>query len=131
MARNIVKRLRFSKYDARRIVKLVRWHQFSMDERQTDKALRRFIRNIGQENIEAMLALRVGDRKGGGARETSWRFELFRKRLVEVQKIPFTVHDLAIDGKDVMETLKIKPGKKVGEVLNNLFDKIDDGKLKK
>jgi tRNA nucleotidyltransferase/poly(A) polymerase len=129
IARNIIKRLRFSKKQSIKIIKLVRWHQFSMDEKQTDKALRRFIRRIGKENISDMLDLRIGDRLGGGARETSWRFELFKKRLEEVQVIPFTVHDLKIDGNDVMKILKIKPSRKVGEVLDKIFEMVEDKKI--
>lgn len=129
LARNIVKRLRISKKDSIKIIKLVRWHQFSINEKQTDKALRRFIRRVEVENLQDMIDLRIGDRLGGGARETSWRFELFKKRLEEVQVIPFTVCDLKIDGNDVMKILNIKPGKKVGEVLDKLYEKVENKKL--
>lgn len=124
IARKIAERLKFSKKDRDRLVTLVRWHQFSVDEKQTDSALRRFIRRVGKENLKDMLDLRVGDRLGGGARETSWRLEQFKKRLVEVQKQPFTVADLKIDGHDVMEILGIGPGPMVGKVLNTLFTEV-------
>ena len=103
---------------------MVRFHQFTVDERQTDSAIRRFLRNVGLENVEDMLALRVADRLGGGARETSWRLEEFKKRLVEVQKQPFSVKDLKINGNDVMQILNLKPGPKVGEILEKLFEKV-------
>jgi hypothetical protein len=35
-------------------------------------------------------------------------------RLIE----PFTVKDLKVDGHDVMEILKIKPSRQVGEILD-------------
>ena len=129
IAERIAERLRLSNKDKDKLVKLVRWHQFSVDENQTDSAVRRFIRNVGIENIPDMLALRTGDRLGGGARETSWRLEDFKNRLIEVQKEPFTVHDLKINGKDVMKTLDIKPGPKVGEILNKLFDEVIEKRL--
>ncbi len=130
IVRAIAGRLHFSKKDRDKLLILVRWHQFSVDERQTDKALRRFIKRVGKENIDDMLALRIADRLGGGALETSWRLELFKKRLVEVQKQPFTVSDLKIDGHDVMKILNIKPGPKVGEVLNKLFEKVEEDQTK-
>ena len=68
-----------------------------------------------------MLDLRVADRLGGGARETSWRLEEFKKRLVEVQKQPFSIKDLKISGRDVMEELNIPAGPKVGEILEKIF----------
>ncbi len=124
IAHNIAKRLKFSNEEKEKLIKLVQYHQFTVDERQTNSAIRRFIKNVGLENVEDMLALRVADRLGGGARETSWRLEEFKKRLIEVQKQPFTVRDLKIDGNDVMKTLKIKPGPKVGEILNKLFEEV-------
>lgn len=124
IAESIAERLRFSRKETEKLVTLIRWHQFTVDERQTDSAIRRFLRNIGLENVEDMLALRVADRLGGGARETSWRLEEFKKRLAEVQKQPFTVRDLKIDGNDIMKTLRLRSGPQVGKILNDLFEKV-------
>jgi tRNA nucleotidyltransferase (CCA-adding enzyme) len=129
LAKKIAKRLRFSKKQSEKLYKLVRYHQFTVNEKQTDSALRRFIRNVGKDNVPDMLDLRVGDRLGGGARETSWRHEEFKKRLIEVQKQPFTVHDLKISGHEVMSELKIKPGPKVGKVLKDLYREVVDKKI--
>jgi putative nucleotidyltransferase with HDIG domain len=129
IAENIADRLKFSAKEKQKLILLVRWHQFTVDERQTDSAVRRFIRNIGLENVEDMLTLRVADRLGGGATETSWRLEEFKKRLIEVQKEPFAVTDLKIDGNDIMKALKLKPGPKVGEVLNMLFEEVVEKKI--
>lgn len=121
----VARRLHLSRVNREKLFKLVRWHQFSVNENQTDKALRRFIKNVGLENVEDMMDLRIGDRLGGGLQQPeSWRLKLFRKRLKEVLKKPFTVADLKISGHDVMDTLKIKPGPKVGEVLNKLFEEV-------
>ena len=124
IAENIADRLKFSKLERDKFVKLVRFHQFTVDENQTDSAVRRFITNVGLEYVEDMLDLRVADRLGGGAAETSWRLEEFKKRIIEVQKQPFAIKDLKISGKDVMETLNIKPGPKVGEILEKLFNEV-------
>lgn len=124
---DIVRRLRLSKKQADLVITLVRWHQFSVDERQSDAALRRFIRRVGKDNLDAMLALRTGDRLGGGATDTSWRLELYKKRLVEVQKQPFTVHDLKVNGYDVMKELGVKPGPIIGKTLNQLFEQVEEG----
>ena len=124
-AKEISDRLRLSKKQKDKVWTLVRWHQFTVDDRQTDSAIRRFIKNVGVENLDDMLDLRTGDRLGGGAQETSWRLEKFKKRLEEVQQQPFSVKDLVVNGKDVMEVLKIPSGPKVGEVLNKLFEEVE------
>ena len=128
----IGKRLRLSKKQLDLLFRLVRWHMFTASEKQTDKAIRRLIRNVTVKNMGEMIALRRADRVGSGARETSWRWELFKKRVVEVQKQPFTIKDLKVNGKDVMRVLKMKPGRKVGEILEKLFAEVDnDPKLNK
>ncbi len=127
---NIARRLNFSRKDREKLVLLVRWHQFTVDEQQTDATLRRFIKRVGKENLKDILDLRIGDRLGGGAQETSWRLRLFIKRLEEVQKQPFVVADLKIDGHDVMKLLNLPQGPKVGQVLNILFDEVIGEKVK-
>lgn len=129
IAKRIADRLRFSNEETEKLTTLVRWHQFTVDERQTDSAIRRFIRNVGKENIDDMIALRVADRLGGGARETSWRLEEFKERIKEVQKQPFAIKDLKISGTDVMEVLGMQPGPKIGEILSTIFDEVVEKKL--
>jgi tRNA nucleotidyltransferase (CCA-adding enzyme) len=129
IAKDIAERLRFSNEQKDRFVRLVRWHQFTVDENQTDSAIRRFIRNTGRENVHEMLALRTGDRLGGGARETSWRLEEFKKRLISVQKQPFAIPDLKVSGNDVMRAKNIPSGPMVGKYLQVLFDEVTEKNL--
>ena len=126
IAVNIGKRLRLSKDELEQLFILVRWHMFTVEDTQTDKAVRRFIRNVTPKYLDEMISLRRSDRLGSGAKESSWRWELFKKRLIEVQKQPFSVKDLKVNGLDVMEILKIKPSRKVGEVLDKLFAEVEE-----
>jgi tRNA nucleotidyltransferase/poly(A) polymerase len=128
IAGEISERLKFSKKEKEKIVTLIRWHMFSVNENLTDAGIRRFIRRIGVENVTDMMDLRVGDRLGGGTQTAeSWRLKLFKKRVEEqLQPAPFSINDLVIDGKDVMEILKIKPSKKVGEILESIFAEVDE-----
>ncbi len=130
IAAEMADRLRMSKKDKHKLVILVRMHQFTVSELQTDKAVRRFIRQVGKKYLQDILDVRTADRIGSGATPSSWRLDLFKKRLEEVQKEPFTVGDLKINGNDVMKALGIKPGPKVGEVLNKLFEEVTEGRLK-
>jgi len=130
LAEKIAERFKLSSKQKEKLVRLVAYHQFTVSELQTDKAIRRFIRNVGKEYLLDMLDLRVADRLGSGAKATSWRLELFKKRLIEVQKEPFKITDLKVNGYDVMRILEIKPGPKVGEVLKYLFEKVVKKKLK-
>ncbi|MCR4305675.1 MAG: HD domain-containing protein, partial [Candidatus Daviesbacteria bacterium] len=125
LALKIAGKFNLSKKQTDKLYRLIRWHLFTVDENQTDSAIRRFIKNVGLENIEDMIALRIGDRLGGGTQKAvSWRMEKFEERIKEVLKKPFSISDLKINGKDVMETLNIQPGPKVGKILNKLFEEV-------
>lgn len=127
----IARRFSFSNNQTEKLYKLVRFHMFTLDEKQTDSAIRRFIKNVGPENIDDMMALRVGDRLGGGTENaTSWRMEKFKERIKQVLHKPFSIADLKVNGQDVMKTLKISPSPKVGQILNQLFQEVlkDSGK---
>lgn len=121
----IAKRFNLSKKQTDKLYRFVRWHLFTVDENQTDSAIRRFIKNVGLENINDMLALRIGDRLGGGTQKAmSWRMEKFGERIAQVLRKPFSITDLKVSGNDIMETLGIPPSPKVGEVLQKLFEEI-------
>lgn len=128
IAENVCERLKFSKKEKEKIVTLIRWHMFSVNENLTDAAVRRFIRRIGVDNVSDMMDLRVGDRLGGGTQTAeSWRLKLFKKKLEEQLKpAPFSINDLVINGKDVMQILKIKPGPRIGQILQSVFEEVDE-----
>lgn len=128
MAAEVSERLRFSNKQKQKIVTLVRWHMFTVDEKITDAAVRRFIRRVGLDNVKDMMDLRIGDRLGGGTQTAeSWRLKLFKKRVEEqLAPAPFGINDLAIDGNDIMKELGIKPGPKIGEMLQKLFEEVDE-----
>ena len=126
VAKKIAERMRLSKKEADKLIKLVRWHQFTMDEQMTDSAVRRIINNVGGGYVEDLIALRIGDRVGSGARPSSWRFELLKKRFEEVQRQPFSIPDLKIDGHDVMKIKKVPPGPIVGKYLQMLFMEVTE-----
>lgn len=124
MARDIARRLRLSNKDIDRIFTLVRWHMFTYSPEMTDAAVRRFIKRVGRENINDMIMLRIGDRKGGGSKATSWRLRELQQRIGENLYEPMSLKDLAINGNDLMTALNLPPGKKIGEILNALFEEV-------
>ena len=124
MAKEICERLRFKNKEAEKIVTLVRMHMFAYQPEMTDAAIRRIIRKVGKENIADMVLLRIADRKGSGSSTTSWRFMELQKRIGEQLYEPMEINDMAINGRDVMEVLKVKPGPIVGKILNELFEEV-------
>ncbi len=126
VAKEIAERLRLSNIQKEKIYTLIRWHMFTVDEKITDSAVRRFIRRVGVENVKDMIDLRIGDRLGGGTQTAeSWRLKKFKERLEEQLNPPFSINDMAIDGNIIMRELNIPPGRKVGNILKTLFDEVD------
>ncbi|OGV90796.1 hypothetical protein A3A66_04155 [Microgenomates group bacterium RIFCSPLOWO2_01_FULL_46_13] len=120
----IAQRLRLSTKQSQKLTTLVRWHMFTYNPEMTDASIRRFIRRVGLENINDMLLLRVGDRKGGGSKATSWRLRQLQERIGQQLYEPMSLKDMKVNGLDVMKTLKIEPGPKIGQILNQLFEEI-------
>jgi len=127
IAKEVSDRLHLSKKEREKIMTLIRWHMFTIDEHITDSAVRRFIRRVGLENVKDMIDLRIGDRLGSGTQTAeSWRLKKFKERIEKELNPPFSINDLAVDGNDIMRELKIKPGPKIGKILQTLFEEVDE-----
>ncbi len=132
MARQIMHRLKFSAEDTEKVSLLVRWHLFyyNVDE-VTASSVRRLVRNVGPENMNDLINLRIADRIGSGVPKAEpYKLRHFRYMVESVSKDPISVKMLKINGNDVMRTLKIEPGPKVGLILNALLSEVLDDPTK-
>ncbi|MDZ4247727.1 MAG: HD domain-containing protein, partial [Patescibacteria group bacterium] len=127
MTKEIMRRLRFSNDDVKRVVNLVRHHMFLFQFESTDKAIRRIVRRVGPENIDDLIALRVGDRLGSGTKVgLTKKLQQFKERSLEVQKEPISTRMLAVNGNDLMHELKLKPGPGIGRIQDALLEEVLD-----
>lgn len=127
MTKKIMQRLKFSKADTERVVNLVRHHMFLFQFETTDKAVRRIVRRVGPENIQDLVALRVGDRLGSGCKiGHTKKLETFEQRVIEVQKDPIDTRMLAINGNDIMKLLNVTPGPVIGKIMDQLLEEVLD-----
>lgn len=120
--------MKFPKETVDRITKLVRWHMFFSDPDQiTLSAVRRTIRNIGEENIWELLQLRICDRIGSGRpKEQPFRFRKYKAMVEEALRDPISVQMLAINGNRIMEMTGEKPSRKLGDTLHALLEEVLD-----
>ncbi len=125
---NIMKRLKFSNKEIKKISHLVKHHMFYYNVGEiTDKGVRRLLRRVGKENLKDLMDVRIADRLGSGCPKAKpYKLIELEKRIKEIQKEPITVKMLKINGHDVMKILKIKSGPKIGEILNALLEEILD-----
>jgi poly(A) polymerase/tRNA nucleotidyltransferase (CCA-adding enzyme) len=126
MTAQILNRLRFSKKDIEKIVKLVRYHLFYYNPGEVgESSVRRLLRKVGKENVEELLQVRMADRIGSGVPKAEpYKLRHLRYMIEKVSRDPISVKMLKVDGNDVMEILKIKPGPKVGQILQILLEEV-------
>jgi tRNA nucleotidyltransferase (CCA-adding enzyme) len=124
----ILDRLRFSNDEKTRITSLVANHLVCYSDEWTDAAVRRWIRRVSVDRLEDLYALNRADLLGKGRDATDDLAGLGRLKgrvAAELQaRHALTPRDLAVDGKDVMRELAIKPSRRVGEVLEMLMEKV-------
>ncbi|MBI4117258.1 MAG: HD domain-containing protein [Parcubacteria group bacterium] len=126
MVGKIMSRLKFPKKDTEKVVLLVRYHLFQSDpEKITDSAVRRVLRNVGQENIWDLIDVRLCDRIGSGVPKAEpYRLRKFLVMLEKAMREPVSLKELKINGSEIMELLGIEPGPRVGYILNALMNEI-------
>lgn len=128
-ARAILRRWKFDKETVAEVTHLIRHHMFWYQTEWSGSAVRRFIRNIGLENIPALFALRRADNIGSGAREPRMYAldALWRRVQEEIDAAnAFSLRDLKIDGTDLMTELGLPQGREIGRILNALFERVTD-----
>lgn len=123
MTVQVLNRLRFSKKDIEKIVKLVRYHLFyyNVDE-VTEASVRKLVRNAGPENIDELLEVRMADRIGSGCPKAEpYKLRHLRYVIEKVSQDPISIKTLKLSGDNVMKILSIRPGPKIGWILDILF----------
>jgi tRNA nucleotidyltransferase (CCA-adding enzyme) len=118
--------LKFSRETIEKVSKLVRWHMFFSDPDQiTLSAVRRMIRNVGEEHIWDLLNLRICDRIGTGRpKEQPFRFRRYKAMVEEALRDPISVAMLKTNGSRIMEKFHVQPGPKIGFALHALLEEV-------
>jgi len=120
--------LHFPRETIDKVVKLVRWHMFFSDPEQiTLSAVRRMIKNVGEENIWDLLNLRICDRIGTGRpKEQPFRFRKYKAMVEQALRDPISVTMLKTGGEHIMGKFHVNPGPRIGWTLNALLEEILD-----
>ncbi|MCH7552281.1 HD domain-containing protein [Patescibacteria group bacterium] len=128
MVQKMLERLKFPRQQIKKIANLVRYHLFyyNVDE-VTESSIRRLIVNIGKENMEDLLRVRMADRIGSGVPKAEpYKLRHLRYVIEKVQKDPISSKMLKLNGSDIMELGNLSPGPKVGYILDVLLGEVLD-----
>ena len=132
MTTQILRGLKFSRKDIEKITKLVRFHLFYYNVGEvSDASVRRLVRKVGPDNMEELLEVRIADRIGSGVPKAEpYKLRHLKYTIEKVSQDPISAKMLKINGDDIMRTLAIKPGSKVGEILDILLGEVLDNPKK-
>ncbi len=127
MADGLLRRLRFANDERAHLCALIKHHMWCYTPDWSDGAVRRFMARVGPEWLPDLFALRAADVIGKGhGDDPEPELAPIRQRVGdELQKrSALAVGDLAVNGKDIMSALGVRPGPQVGRVLRGLLERV-------
>ncbi len=126
MTERILKRLKFKNKEIEKITKLVRYHLFYYNVGEVgESSVRRLVKNVGEENVEDLIKLRMSDRIGSGVPKAEpYKLRHLKYLIEKASSSPISVSTLEIGGKEIIEELGINPGPKIGMFLEILLWKV-------
>jgi tRNA nucleotidyltransferase (CCA-adding enzyme) len=128
MADGFLRQYRFSTEEREHVVELVRNHLICYSSDWSDAAVRRFVKRVGLDRVDDLLALGRADAIGKG-RPIEDELESLAELRLRIEKVldegsALSTKDLLVDGQDVMTRLGIPPSRFVGQVLEALLQRV-------
>ena len=126
LAEPILDRLKFSNQTKNQVLPLIRHHMRNVD---SDKSLRQLMSILRtKEQAYRFAQIRYADKMAGRTppADLSKNYHRTLERIDRIlaEELPLQIHDLAVNGHDVQETLAIPPGPLVGQILEKLMQKV-------
>ena len=124
------RRLKVDSETIKTVCELVRRHENRFEP--TPKSVKRLLGKIGPELFEKLLVLMEADEMGKREefrlqKSVFEEFRIIEKEIIEKNEC-FMLKDLVINGKDLISE-GFEPGKKIGEVLETLLEKVIEGEV--
>lgn len=126
IVRKILQRLRYSNEIVEKVVLLVDNHMFYYNPDEVgESSVRRLIKKVGLENIKDLIDLRIADRLGSGVpKGKPYKLRHLEYVIDKVSHDAISVKMLKINGNDLMRNLEMKPGPKIGAILDVLLAEV-------
>ena len=134
IARSLMTKLKFSNAEIDYVCHLIENHMFHYESSWSDAAVRRFIVRVGLDSFDDLIDLRIADMYGKYNADVRLHNSAGCANLVELtdrvkalaaQSCALSLKDLKVNGKDLIAE-GIPAGKKLGKILNELFQTVLD-----
>lgn len=128
MTRKILERLRYPNKIIDHASMLVDNHLFYYNVGEvTEASVRRLIKRVGLENMDDLMAVRIGDRLGSGVPKAKpYKLRHLEYMIDKVSQDATSVKMLQINGSQLMTELGLAPGPKIGAILDCLLAEVID-----
>lgn len=128
MARDIMLHLKSDTATLQTVVTLVREHDSMLPT--TAPGMRRLIGRMGVETIRQLMEVKQADMAAQSTHERPQKQATLREARLLLEDVldeapAFTVGDLKVNGRDLME-LGVKPGPAMGDILKTLLTEVQD-----
>lgn len=135
IAQEIIKKdLVLTNKQSSKLLNLIRYHDIRISE--TERAVKRALSKYGEDFLIDWFILKRADQDDHIVPpdcKADWKMNIDNLIMITknilVSNQCFKLKDMKLNGVDVINTLNMKPSKRVGEILNNVFDAVLDGTL--
>ncbi len=132
IAKAALKRLKFDNKTIETVLLLIKYHDNVIEP--TKKSVKRMLNKLGYENFLRLIEVKKGDNLAQGAINLQERFASYDIIISILDEIIaenecFSIKSLEINGNDLIK-LGFSPGKQIGNILNEVFEKVLDESLK-
>jgi poly(A) polymerase len=135
IARDLLTNLRYDTATTKEVLALIQFHMrpASDTDTWTDSAVRRFVREVGEERIENLFALARADVTSSNPRKVSGHL-LRLERLIErshqaIDEMHAVKPESPLDGSAIMALTGLKPGPAIGQIKTYLLNLVLDDEL--
>ncbi len=128
MTKKILSNLRFDNNTIKIVCKLIEHHLvLNVNTMPTKYEVKKLLNSVGKDNMHLLFELQRADINSLNNPEPFLKKVSYTEDLVNriiKNNEPLVIKDLDITGEDLITTLKVPPGKLIGEVLNHLLEKV-------
>lgn len=126
VTKRVLNRLRYPKKIVDHASMLVDNHLFYYNVGEvTEASVRRLLRRVGRENMDDLMAVRIGDRLGSGVpKGKPYKLRHLEYMVDKVSQDAISVKMLKVNGQDLMRELGLQPGPKIGAILDCLLAEV-------
>ena len=128
MTKKILSNLRFDNNTIKIVCKLIEHHLvLNVNTMPTKYEVKKLLNSVGKDNMHLLFELQRADINSLNNLEPFLKKVSYTEDLVNRiirNNEPLVIKDLDITGEALITTLKVPPGKLIGEVLNHLLEKV-------